>query len=40
MSKFDKFIYSSLPFKSILSERLVNSLRGSDVLLFLEYIEV
>ena len=34
MLRFDKATYSSLLFKFILSERLSNSLLGSDVLLF------
>ena len=38
MPRFDKETYLSLLFKSIVSERLSNSLLGSDVLLFLEFI--
>ena len=38
MLRFDKATYSSLLFKVILSVRLSNSLRGSDDLLFLEFI--
>ena len=40
MLRFDKATYLSLLFKFILSERLRNSLRGSDVLLFSEFINV
>ena len=38
MLRFDKATYLSLRFKFILSERLSNSLRRSDVLLFSEFI--
>ena len=37
MLRFDKTTYLSLPFKSTLSERLGNSLLGSDCLLFIEF---
>ena len=37
MVRFDKAIYLSFLFKSTLSVRLNNCLRGSDVLLFLEF---
>ena len=40
MLRFDKARYLSLLFKVILSERLNNSLWGSDLLLFLELIKV
>ena len=40
MLRIDKSTYLSLPFKFILSERLNNSARGSDVLLFLEFINI
>ena len=38
MLRFDKATYLPLPFKFILSERLSNSLWGSDALLFPEFI--
>ena len=37
MLRFGKATYVSLLFKSILSARLSNSLKDSDVLLFLEF---
>ena len=37
---FDKVIYLSFLLKSILSVRLSNNLWGSDVLLFLEFINI
>ena len=40
MLRFDKATYLSLLFKFILSERLSNSLWGSDVLLFSEFINI
>ena len=40
MLKFDKATYLSLLFKFILSERFSNSLSGSDVLLFSEFINI
>ena len=40
MLKFYKATYLSLLFKFILSVRLSNSLCGSDVLLFLEFINI
>ena len=40
MLRFDKATYLSYLFKSILSERLSNSLWGSDVLLFVEFINI
>ena len=40
MLRFDKTTYLSLVFKLILSERLSNSLQGSDVLLFPEFINI
>ena len=40
MLKFDKATYFSLLFKFVLSERSSNSLRGSDVLLFSEFINI
>ena len=40
MLRFDKATYLSLVFKFILSERLSNTLRGSDVLLFSEFINI
>ena len=40
MLRFDKAKYLSFLFKFILSERLSHSLRGSDVLLFLEFINI
>ena len=40
MLRFDKATYLSLLFKFILSERLCNSLWGSDVLLFSEFINI
>ena len=40
MLRFDKATYLSLLFKFILSARLGNSLRGSDVLLFLEFMKI
>ena len=40
MLRFDKATYSSLPFKLVLSERLSNSLQGSDVLLFAGLINI
>ena len=40
MLRFDKATYVSLLFKFILSERLSSSLWGSDVLLFLEFINM
>ena len=40
MLSFEKATYLSLLFKFILSERLSNSLRGSDVLLFSEIINM
>ena len=40
MLKFNKAIYLSLLFKFILSARLRNSLSGSDVLLFLEFVNI
>ena len=39
MLRFNKATYLSLLFKFILSERLNNSLRGSDALLFSEFIK-
>ena len=38
MLKFDKATYLSLLLKLILSKRLSNSMSGSDVLLFSEFI--
>ena len=40
MLRLDTDTYLLLLFKSILPERLSNSLRGSDVLLFLEFINI
>ena len=40
MLRFDKATYLSLIFKFILSERLSNSVGGSDVLLFSEFINI
>ena len=40
MLRFDKATYLSLLFKFILSQRLSNSLCGSDVLLFSEFINI
>ena len=40
MLKFDRSIYLSLLFKFLLSENLSNSLWGSDVLLFSEFIHI
>ena len=40
MLRFDKATYLSLLFKFILSERLSNSLSGSDVLLHSEFIDI
>ena len=40
MLRFDKAIYLSLHFKFVLSERLSNSLWGSVVLLFPEFINI
>ena len=40
MLRFDKAIYLSLLFKFVLSERLSNSLWGSDVLLLSEFINI
>ena len=40
MLRFDKETYLSLLFQIILSERLSNSLWGSDVLLFSEFIDM
>ena len=40
MLRFDRATYSSLLFKFIFSERVSNSLCGSDVLLFLELINI
>ena len=40
MLSFEKATYLSLLFKFILSERLSNSLRGSDILLFSEIINM
>ena len=40
MSRFDKPTYLSLHFKFTLSVRLSKSLRGSDALLFLEFINI
>ena len=40
MLRFDKLTNLSLLFKFILPERLSNSLWGSDVLLFLEFINI
>ena len=40
MLRFDKVTYLSLLSKFILSKRLINSLRGSDVLLFSEFINI
>ena len=40
MLRFDKATYLSLLFKFILSERSSNSLCGSDVLLFEEFINI
>ena len=40
MLKFYKATYLSLLFKFILSVRLSNNLCGSDVLLFLEFINI
>ena len=40
MLKFDKATYFSLLFKFVLSERSSNSLRGSDVLLFSEFLNI
>ena len=39
MLRFDKAIYLSLLFKSILSDRLSNSLRRLNISLFLEFIK-
>ena len=38
MLRFDRATYLSLLFKCIFSEKLSNSLLGSDALLFLEFI--
>ena len=40
MLRFDRATYLWIPFKSILFERLSNSLLGSDGLLFSEFINV
>ena len=40
MLRFDKVKYLSLLFKFILCERLSNNFRGSDVLLFSEFINI
>ena len=40
MLRFDKAIYLSIPFKFILPKRLSNSLRGSDVYLFSEFLNI
>ena len=40
MMRFDKAIYLSFLLKSILSVRLSNSQRGSDVLAYLEFIGI
>ena len=40
MLRFDKATYLSFLFESILSERLSNSLSGSDGLLFFELINI
>ena len=40
MLKFDKATYLSLLYKFILSERFSNSLSGSDVKLFSEFINI
>ena len=40
MLRFDKAIYLSFLLKPISSERLSNSLWGSDVLLFLEFLDI
>ena len=40
MIRLDKATYLSHHFKFILAERLSNSLPGSDVLLFLEFINI
>ena len=40
MLRFDKATYLSVLFKSILCERLSNSLCGSDILLFSEFIKI
>ena len=40
MLQFDKTIYLAFLLQSILSVRLSNSLRGSDILLFLEFISI
>ena len=40
MLRFDKATYLSLLFKFVLSESLSNSQSGSDVLLFLEVINI
>ena len=37
-AKIEKATYLSFPFESVLSEKLSNSLWGSDVLLFVEFI--
>ena len=38
MLRFDKTTYLSLLFKFILSQRLSSTLRGSDILLFPEFV--
>ena len=40
MVRFDKATYLSYLLKSILYVRLSNSVQGSDVLLFLEFINI
>ena len=40
MLRFDRATYLSFLFKFIFSERFSNSLLGSDVLLFLEFINI
>ena len=40
MLRFDKAKYLSLPFRFVLSGRLSNSLSGSNILLFLEFINI
>ena len=40
MLRFDKVTYLALLFKFILSTALGNSLRGSDILLFLDFINI
>ena len=40
MLRLDKATYLSIPFKYILSERLSNSLWGSEVLLYPEFMNI